>query len=266
MKYLILFFYLSVIFPNTLKAQFDDRFYFPVKEWDEMKLSNYEEILLKKDSVQLSGIFLKTNGVPKATVLYFHGAGGNVTKYYELIKPLAENGYQVLMIDFQGYGKSTGTPTHLNIAEDAQYVFNYLINREDVKNTGIIIYGASMGTQAAAKIARDNQDKISALILDGTISSLMDIALMYCSEKEKQLMQYLVFPYSAKEDIKYIENIPKLFVHSEEDDEVPISQGKIVYENAKEPKTFWTFKGPHLQAMILHKEEFLEKIYKLIKK
>jgi fermentation-respiration switch protein FrsA (DUF1100 family) len=266
MKVIIFSLLFYVVFFNISNAQLDDKFYYPVKKWDEMKLTNYEEISLNKDSIILSGIFLKTKDTPKATVLYFHGASGNVTKYYELMKPLAENGYQVFMVDLEGYGKSSGKPTNLNIAEDAQYFFNYMVNREEVKNTKVIIFGASMGTQVATRIARNNQDKISALILDGTISSFTDIAVFYSKEEEKRFVQYYVSPYSAKEDIKFIENIPKLFVHSNEDEQVPIEQGKLVYENAKEPKEFWTYKGEHIEAMLLFTKEFVEKIDNLIKK
>jgi len=265
MKYFIYSLIFIWLFIKPSAAQFDEKFYFPVKEWDQMDLTNYEEVSLKKDSIELSGIFIKTNQSVKATVLYFHGAGGNVTKYYPIAKPLAENGYQIFMIDLEGYGKSTGRPTHLNIVSDGQFVFDYLINRDDVKKTKIIIFGASMGTQVATKIARDNQDKISALILDGTISSFTDIAVYYSSEDMKEFMKSYISPYSAKEDIKYIDNVPKLFIHSEEDNQVPIEEGKMVFDNAKEPKEFWTYKGPHIEAMLLFPKEFIEKVDNLIK-
>ncbi len=57
-----------------------------------------------------------------------------------MVRPLVTNGYQVFMVDFRGYGKSTGTPTHLNIASDGQFVFDYLLQRHDVRSTKVIIY------------------------------------------------------------------------------------------------------------------------------
>ena len=73
-------------------------------------------------------------------------------------------GFQVVMIDFRGYGKSTGKPTHLNVAADGQMLFDQFINRPDIKNTKVYIYGASLGSQIATHLAKDNVDKISGLI------------------------------------------------------------------------------------------------------
>jgi pimeloyl-ACP methyl ester carboxylesterase len=115
------------------------------------------------------------------------------------------------MIDFRGYGKSTGTPAHLNIALDGQFVFNYLLHREDVKHIKISIYGASIGTQEAAHLTKNNQNKIAALIMDGTMKSTTDIAVNHSlSSQENLIRQNLIYPYSAKENIKSIKNLPKL--------------------------------------------------------
>jgi hypothetical protein len=242
----------------------DDRFYFPGKTMKSMDSIKYEEVLLTTDSIQLSGIFLKPALKPKATILFMHGAGGNVSNYTFMVLPLVENGYQVFMVDFRGYGKSTGTPTHINIAKDGQFVLEYLLKRSDIKDTKIIIYGASMGTQEAVHLANSNQDKISALVLDGTISSFTDIAADQSAEAQREMIrQYLVSPYSAKEDIKTIKKMPKLFIHSKDDKDVPFQEAELVYGNALEPKTFFIYEGNHLNAMKISPSGVLKEINKL---
>ncbi len=122
-----------------------------------------------------------------------------------------------------------------------------------------------MGTQIATKIAKDNQDKISGLILDGTISSFTDMALLSVPEEQKAMIaQYVTSPYSAKEDIKAIEDLPKLFIHSKNDKSVPFAQGEIVFENAQKPKTFWKYDGNHIDAAVIARYEFIKKIDNLI--
>lgn len=79
---------------------------------------------------------------------------GNVTTYQYITKPLVDAGFQVVMIDFRGYGKSTGKPTHLNVAADGQMLFDKFINRPDIKNTKVYIYGASLGSQIATHLAK----------------------------------------------------------------------------------------------------------------
>jgi uncharacterized protein len=242
----------------------DDKFYHPSKIFQPMDSVKYEEVSLAVDTVHLDCIFLKPASKPKATILFLHGDSGNVSNYLFMVQPLVADGYQVFMIDFRGYGKSTGTPTHLNIAHDGQIVFDYLLQREDVKNTKLVIYGASIGTQEAVHLTKDNQNKIAALILDGTISSFTDIAVDQSpANKEALIRQNLISPYSAKEDIKVIKNVPKLFIHSKLDEQVPYKEGELVYANALEPKTFFVYEGKHLQAMRADPVDVIKAINKL---
>jgi pimeloyl-ACP methyl ester carboxylesterase len=125
-----------------------------------------------------------------------------------MTKPLVENNFQVVMIDFRGYGKSTGKPTHLNIASDGQIFFDKMMQRPEIANTKIILYGASMGSQIAAHLAKNNKTKIAGLVMDGSLSSFTDIAMYYKPELKEVISQYVVSPYSAKEDLQDTEGLP----------------------------------------------------------
>jgi pimeloyl-ACP methyl ester carboxylesterase len=266
MKITFAFFMFLTIYSNGINAQMDDKFYFPSKVLDTIDNVKYEEVLLPIDTDQLSGIFLKPTTKPKATILFFHGAGGNLTKYLFMTRPLITDGYQVFMIDFKGYGKSTGTPTHMNIATDGQKVLNYLLQRKDVKGTKVILYGASIGTQVAVHLAKENINKIDAIILDGTISSFTDVAADHSPvEQREMILKSLPSPYSAKEDIKALIKLPKLFIHSKEDKDVPFKEGELVYNNAPNPKHLFIYQGKHLEVMKLNSEGALKAINSLIK-
>lgn len=265
MKEIILTVLLTLCAIFISSAQFDDRFYFPSKEWNKIENIEYDEMFFEIDSVKLNAILLKPETDPKATIIFYHGAGGNISTYTNITKPLVLAGYQVFMPDFRGYGKSTGIPTHLNIAQDAQIIFDKIIEKENFERLPIIIYGASMGTQIATKIAKDNQSKIAGLILDGALSSFTDIALLSVPAEQRQMIaQYVTSPYSAKNDIKDINNLPKLIIHSKEDKSVPFTQGETVYNNASEPKEFWVYEGTHLEAAIKYPKLFIQKINSLV--
>ena len=245
-------------------AQYDDKFYFPSKEWNKIENIEFDEYNFTIGNDTLNSVLFKSENTPKATILFFHGASGNITTYLSVINPLVKANYQVFAIDFRGYGKSTGKPTHINIANDAQIIFNEIIEKEEFKNLPTIVYGASMGTQIATKMAKDNQDKVSGLILDGTISSFTDMALLSAPEEQKAMIaQYVTSPYSAKEYIKKIKNLPKLFIHSKEDTSVPFSQGQTVYNNASEQKELWIYEGKHLESASKYTDEFIQRINKL---
>ncbi len=256
-----------LFFAQNAKGQFDDKFYFPKKKWDNIDTVKYKEITFKTDTALLSGIILesKTNP-PLATIIYFHGAGGNVSTYVPIVKPIADAGFRVFMVDMQGSGKSTGRPSHMNIAMDAQVVVDAILQREDMVHTKVVIMGASMGTQIATKMARDNRNRIAALVLEGTISSFSDIAADSSPKAQQEMVRsFIKSPYSAKEDIKQTGDIPKLFIHSTEDSTVPFKEGKLVYDYAPQPKEMWEVKGSHLDAINLYRTEFIDKLKGLVK-
>ncbi|MDQ1160770.1 pimeloyl-ACP methyl ester carboxylesterase [Chryseobacterium sp. SORGH_AS 447] len=256
------FFLLTICF---FKAQ-DDNFYKPSKVFRPIENVTYEDFSLPVQNDTITGIILKPQSKVKATVLFFHGAGGNVSSYMFMTKPLVDKDYQVVMVDFRGYGKSTGKPTHLNVASDGQAFFDAMIKRPDIVGTKIILYGASLGSQVAAHLARNNKDKIAGLVMDGSLSSFTDIAMYYKPEYKEMISKYVISPYAAKEDLQDTEGLPKLFIHSKEDKDVPYEEGFENYSKASLPKEFIAYAGKHLEAMKTDSEKIIMSIEKMIMK
>lgn len=262
-----IFIVLAVLFLElNVFAQYDEQFYYPKKEWISSDFPVHEDIYFYPEQDTLHTVFYKPDGTPEATILYLHGNSGNISYYTPYITTLVKAGYQVITVDFRGYGKSSGHPTHQNIAVDGQMILDSLLHRDDIKNTKLILYGASIGTQLATKLAKDNQDKINALVLEGGMSSFAAIALQYIPEEQRETVKpYLVFPYSADTDIPSITRIPKLIIHSPEDEVVPYAQGEQVFQAAQEPKTFLSVRGKHLKALLTEPDRILEQISNLTK-
>ena len=261
-KFLLLILLITkVLFVN---AQMDDRFYFPSKVLKPIEWKNVESLKFPVENDTISAIILKPNQKVKATIFYFHGAGGNVTTYAPLLTPLLNDHFQVVLIDFRGYGQSTGTPLHTNIAADGEKIFNELIKRDDIKNKKIIIYGASIGTQIATHLAKNHQSEISGLVLEGGMFSFGHIAAVYAPQVKDYLENSFVTPYSAKEDIKQINTIPKLLIHSKEDKDVPFEQGMMLFTAASEPKQFIEFSGEHLYALKYEAAKILASLNKMV--
>lgn len=260
-----LFFSLFLVLVSFFsKAQMDDKFYQPKKEMKTLEFKNIENISLPVESDTITAVVLKPESRQiKKTILFFHGAGGNISTYQFMTKPLVEAGFQVVMIDMRGYGKSTGKPTHLNVAADGQKMFDYLLLRKDISNTKIYVYGASLGSQIATHLAKDNLSKISGLILEGGMSSFTDIAIFFKPEYKEVIEKFVVSPYSAKEDVKSLVGLPKLFIYSKNDKTVPFEHGQLIYNNAPEPKQFLEYKADHLEAISSEKDQVLKAIEKL---
>jgi len=245
-------------------AQMDDKFYHPDKELIPIDSLNYNDLFYYTDNDTIHSIIIKPTDVVKSTIIYFHGNGGNISKWTKMIRPLVKENYQVCMIDYRGYGQSSGLPTHLNIAQDARTFVDSLLRREDVKNTKIIIYGASIGTQVATLITKEYNNQISGLILDGTISSFTDVALATSPEEyHEEIRKHVISPYSAIENSKYIKDIKVLFIHSKTDF-IPISQAKEVYDNISCPKKIWIYEGKHIEAPLDYPDVFVKYVNWLI--
>jgi pimeloyl-ACP methyl ester carboxylesterase len=98
----------------------DDKFYYPDKQWKAIDSINHEEISLKADKDTIHSILVKPDIPAKATILFFHGNGGNISKWLGHFKPLIKEGFQTGMIDYREYGKSTGK--HSRISTTNKYL------------------------------------------------------------------------------------------------------------------------------------------------
>jgi len=103
-----------------------------------------------KDTLNLVD-FASTDTIARGIVLYFHGNKRNISWYAKYIPYFTRHGYQVLMIDYPGFGKSTGKLTEQKLSDWALQV--YKIARKRFPADSIIIYGKSMGTGIAAQLA-----------------------------------------------------------------------------------------------------------------
>jgi pimeloyl-ACP methyl ester carboxylesterase len=141
------------------------------------------------------------------------------------------------------------------------------LKQKSVKQTPVLLYGASMGTQIAVHLAAANENRINGLILDGTIASFTDIAMAYSPPEQQEMIgKFVTSPYAAKEDIKKLSKIPVLFIHSREDEGVPFSQYELVEANCTTKHETWIYTGKHLEGPLVEPEKFLEMVGKLIPK
>ncbi len=263
---IFLSFFVSLVLNISVYAQMDKMFYFPSKSWINFDYIDYDLFSHKvgKDTFTSYLLYPKDRKA-KATVLYFHGNGGNVSNYIKYVEPLLNDGFQVFMVDFRGYGKSTGKPTHLNILLDGQTFFDFALKQESLQSQKIIICGVSIGSQIATHLAKQNESKVSALILDSGISSIADIALSYVPTMNHYFIKNtLKIPYSAKEDIKSLRNIKVLFVHSKYDTVVPFEHYEQVKKNCTAPNKSLIYTGGHIMCPIIETKEYIEAVNSLL--
>jgi len=90
----------------------------------------------------------------KGLVIYFHGNADNLQRWGKFHSDFTSRGYDILMPDFRGFGKSTGQPDELKFYEDAQLIYDFIFDVADkYKREEIIIYGRSLGCAVASNLA-----------------------------------------------------------------------------------------------------------------
>ncbi|CAF0833549.1 unnamed protein product [Rotaria sordida] len=111
------------------------------------------------------------------TVLYLHGAGGNISHRLEVLRLFYENLHcNILIIDYRGFGKSSGSPTELGLYIDAQTAYDYLIYRQKILPENIIVLGTSLGASVAIQLVSDPLNHVKLAIFENAFISVPEIA------------------------------------------------------------------------------------------
>lgn len=175
------------------------------------------------------------------TLLYFHGQSGNLARRAERIRFYQAAGLGVLMLGYRGSSGSTGLPSEAANVADAKLCRDWLVEH-GVPAESIVVYGESLGTGVAARLAAETS--VGGVILDSPFTSLVEVAVA-----RHPWLPVEPFVLDRYETIKIVDKIeaPILVLHCEQDPIVPVAMGYRVYEAASEPKRIATFaEGRHL--------------------
>jgi dipeptidyl aminopeptidase/acylaminoacyl peptidase len=212
----------------------------------------------------INGWLIKPKGTKAdITLLFLHGNGGNVLTEYPAAAAFAKRGMQVFIIDYSGYGFSTGTPTWKNVWNDAGAALQYLHKRADVKGTLLAIYGQSYGAYTAIGLAQKYQHLISGVVAEGAPTSRKDIAV-YQTHTGVMARILVKEKHSAIKAIKKLHK-PVLIIHSDEDKTVPFSMGEALFKEANEPKTFYRIHQCHICGPTFYADSIAWYIRQIVK-
>lgn len=144
---------------------------FGVSDWEEVRIPT-------PDGETLGAFFIRPSnkGMAKdVTMIMFHGNAGNIGHRVPIAKFIEENtGCSILMLEYRGYGMSTGTPNEQGLMIDAQTGLDWIRNGTETKGNKIVVYGQSLGGAVAIQLVEKNQeaDDIVCLILENTFTSI----------------------------------------------------------------------------------------------
>lgn len=172
------------------------------------------------------------------TILTFHGNAGNVGHRLPIGKVLSESiGCHVFMVEYRGYGLSTGTPNEEGLSIDAQTAIEYVRKHDELRDSKIVIYGQSLGGAVSIKLVANNQDAgdIAGLILENTFTSIRKL-IPYIMPAAKYLARLCHQQWNSDETLpKITRPIPILFLSGLKDEIVPPVMMKTLFDSCKTP-------------------------------
>lgn len=220
----------------------------------------YREVTLTAaDGTRLHGWWLpaKAGVAVKGTVLHLHGNGGNLAWHLGGSGWLPEQGYQVLLIDYRGYGLSAGKPSLPAVYQDIDAAFAWLQAQPQVRDRPLVLLGQSLGGALAVHYLADHPaqlGRLKALVFDGVPASYRDVGRYTLSTA------WLTWPVqvplswlvpdgdSAIRSVARLKGVPQLYFQSIDDPVVPLANGISLFKAALPPRVLQLTRGGHVQT------------------
>ncbi|HEX5709047.1 MAG TPA: alpha/beta hydrolase [Pyrinomonadaceae bacterium] len=218
------------------------------------------------DGVRLHGWFVSAYArePAEATVVYFHGNGGNLSYLGWLASHLSRRGFDVLLFDYRGYGRSSGAVTdEAALYADADAAYDFVTRSRGARPETVVLYGQSLGTAAATDVA--SRRTCGALVLESGLSSASDMAARILPFAPRWTHRLGRNRLDSARKLATV-NCPVLIAHGERDETIPVEQGRALYAAAREPKRLRIVAGAgHNDLVATAGGEYLDELASFIR-
>ncbi|MBF0455702.1 MAG: alpha/beta fold hydrolase [Magnetococcales bacterium] len=200
---------------------------------------DFETVHLNSEGVTLVNWWIPGRE-DRPVVLFFHGNATNISEMQGHVSLFSSLGMGVFLLDYRGYGLSEGEPSEAGTQADAEAAWRYLVEMKNIPADRLLFYGHSLGGGVASGLAVDHPP--GWLVLEGTFTSIPDVAAQLYPYLPVRLMAHIIYP-----NLDRIARIkaPLLVIHSSDDEIIPDSHGKKLFEAAHQPKQFYPASGSH---------------------
>jgi fermentation-respiration switch protein FrsA (DUF1100 family) len=189
------------------------------------------------DGERLHGWWIRARTDSLGQMLLCHGNAGNVGDRVVHAALLTATGFDVLLFDYRGYGRSTGQPSEEGTYRDARAALSCLLEQPGVDPARIFYLGESLGGTVALDLALERPP--AGLVLLSAFTGVRELGRLH----------YPFIPAALVPDayptLRRIHELhaPLLVLHGDRDDIVPLSQGRALFEAAPGPKRMHVFPG-----------------------
>ena len=221
---LFLFFYLFVLIVAWIYA---DRALFPFPISPSYENSEVDFFVTTQSGLKIACMSKEPVLANGHIVIFSHGNGEDLGMIQESLIELTKTGCTVISYDYPGYGLSEGIPTENNCYEAVEALYNFVSQDMSVAPNKIILWGRSLGTGPSCYLA--SLKKVGGLILETPFLSAF-----------RTVTEITIIPWDRFRNIEFVQAIrcPSLVIHGELDEVVPYRQGRKIFNELPEPKTF----------------------------
>ena len=211
------------------------------------------------DGTRLNGWFFESQLRPAtATIIFFHGNGGNISSVGWIGQRFAKHGFNVLLFDYRGYGASEGVAAdEAGLYADGDAAVAFVANKKGVRPEQIILYGHSLGTTVAADVA--SRGNFGAVVLESGFSSASSLG----ASALPWLPRWLHFLGRNRfESARKLTNVksPILIAHGDPDYTIPTSEAHLLFASANEPKKLLIVPGAGHVVFSAAGEQYLSQV------
>ena len=212
----------------------------------------YEDVSIRTEDGETLHAWWVPAERAKGTALLFHGNAGNISHRIDYARMFRSLGYNTLLVDYRGYGRSTGKPSEEGTYRDAEASWQWLKAR-GIAEREIVLYGESLGGGVASWLATRYTPR--ALVIASSFTSVPDLG----AEVYRFLPVLLLsrFKYNTLERLAEVK-APVLVIHSPRDDIIPYSHGRKLFDAAREPKASLEIAGGHNDGFVFMRTEWVQ--------
>jgi hypothetical protein len=228
--------------------------------------SGAEEVWFKTaDGVRLHGWYFRAGVQPgEGTVIFFHGNGGNLSYCDWVGEQLARRGFDVLLFDYRGYGRSEGEPVgERELYADADAAYDFVVRERGADPRRIALYGQSLGTAAAVDLAA--RKACGALVVESGLASAADMAGVVMPFLPGFVRGLTKNKFDSKSKLARV-GCPVFVAHGDRDEIIPASQGQALFDAATGPKQLKVVKGAgHNDLSIVGGRQYIDTLAEFIR-
>ncbi|NND90660.1 MAG: alpha/beta hydrolase [Granulosicoccus sp.] len=221
----------------------------------------YRDVFVRSaDGTRLHGWLIRPVGPPVGTLYFLHGNAENVSTHFRSTLWLVDRGYEIFALDYRGYGLSQGKPDLPEVFDDieagAHWISHYL-SFAGAQRRPLYLYGQSLGASLAITFAHRHalfSEQFDGLVTEAAFARFGTIARHVASRhwltwSAQYPAQWLIGRrYDPIDAIPGLDGIPKLMIHSYDDEVIPYRFGRVLFDAAQDPRQWIATTGPHIRA------------------